>query len=157
MKVNKNNKWHDVVVQNKVYSFQLDCGVYGEPKQEWNGIVYVCDDNGCEAEYLFDKNKKDIEYISKEVQKIILRDFVQSEKESKVLPQLNTTYQTRDGRTAKIISTDRKHPEYKIVALVQNGDSEAVEIYTHDGHSNVCHAMKDRQKGIDIILCPLVA
>lgn len=73
-------------------------------------------------------------------------------------PIVNTTYQTRDGREATVLTTDRPHPEYKVVATVVGADgSVCEEIYTHKEGSNVCYSLKGRQRGEDIILCPLVA
>ena len=42
---------------------------------------------------------------------------------------------TRDGRSAKIICTDRKHSRYPIVALVENKltEEESIVCYTKEG------------------------
>ena len=69
-------------------------------------------------------------------------------------PIVNTTYPTRDGRSVRVIDTKRNHPEYKIVAEFDDG---GLEIYIHNGYSNVCYSLKGRQRGEDIILCPLIA
>lgn len=45
---------------------------------------------------------------------------------------------TRDGKPVRIICYDRKHTEYPIVALVDNGEFEMNIVYTADGkfHNN---------------------
>lgn len=41
--------------------------------------------------------------------------------------------QTRDGRAARIVATDRKSNHYPIVAFVESGDEEYCHTYTTDG------------------------
>ena len=53
---------------------------------------------------------------------------------------------TRDGRNARIVSTDRRYENYPIVALVQISDNylnEEVYTYTENGELDIEHPYRD--------------
>jgi hypothetical protein len=47
--------------------------------------------------------------------------------------KVGDVYQTRDGRSARIIATDRDSTSYPIVALLRDRRQETVQTYTRDG------------------------
>ena len=51
----------------------------------------------------------------------------------KYLENSNRKVVTRDGRSARIICTNRMNSEYPVVVLMRNGNNEVLECYTKDG------------------------
>lgn len=49
------------------------------------------------------------------------------------LVSMDKKYKTRDGRSVRIICTDMKGCEYRVVALVQFEEFEQMESYTAEG------------------------
>jgi hypothetical protein len=54
-----------------------------------------------------------------------------------IKPEVGKTYLTRNGLKARCICTDMRDDKYPVVCLVDDGDMEAIEAYTMDGHSHV--------------------
>lgn len=40
---------------------------------------------------------------------------------------------TRDGKSARIICTNRLHEDYPVIALIRKKDKEVIDCYTKDG------------------------
>jgi hypothetical protein len=55
--------------------------------------------------------------------------------------KVGDVYKTKNGRTARIIATDKEGNDYPIVALVKdkNGDHETILAYTRDGQLACMH------------------
>lgn len=58
--------------------------------------------------------------------------------------------QTRDGKPARIMTTDCKNDNFPIAALIDYGNSEIAEFYTIDGFLREDHQELD----IDLVNCP---
>lgn len=42
--------------------------------------------------------------------------------------------QTRDGQPVRILCTDRKHPNYTVIGLIEIGGLDITKYWTEDGH-----------------------
>jgi hypothetical protein len=64
--------------------------------------------------------------------------------------KVGDVYQTKNGRTARIIATDKWGNDYPIVALVRdkNDDHETILAYTHDGRLACVHC----DNNVDLVL-----
>ena len=55
---------------------------------------------------------------------------------------------TRDGRKVKILTFSRRHDYFPIVALVDEGDRDAIQMYTIDG----CYNKTKAESRFDLIM-----